>query len=458
MRVRKPADQYIRDSVCKYWPDEGFLSVTSITRMSSALLNMPSAPSSPASPSYPKRYRQSNSDLSSASPSLYASNGRNPSKRSSRTSVTISPQSSPLTARSHSFQLQKSRSISISSQQDIQSGGVFGNLADELYGVWDEDDKDGQEGSFLNGLREDSVEAEPASEPNRTVDQEILQGPEFGVASSSAFSEDYHADILLHPEAADFPLDGMPKSTRHERTAPLSDAGDYGSNVIGSDKFPPGLSNRILDIESLAETTNSCLDRGGAVIARTTDSLEDLSSQSSIENGVSRLIAAYTSMAMHRTLKSRELFTHSQSLLFSPYQNLPSEILDMLLSCVGDLLETTSPNQGQHHSFVSLRSLIANTVDLTHSLQSVSDVLQESRIITSMSGRKLKSVKDLVAEIRLEEEAGEQGIKWIESGNWNHRLQIREAQQVCWEVVVGFEKTCDMWRNRLLGGLGEAAA
>ena len=55
--------------------------------------------------------------------------------------------------------------------------------------------------------------------------------------------------------------------------------------------------------------------------------------------------------------------------------------------------------------------------------------------------------------MRREAEATENGIHWVEKGNWEGRLAGRECAKVCGEVVGGFEEVCASWRKKLAGGM-----
>lgn len=77
-----------------------------------------------------------------------------------------------------------------------------------------------------------------------------------------------------------------------------------------------------------------------------------------------------------------------------------------------------------------------------------------SRQTTVTASRKLKSAKELVAEMRRDEELREEGEQWVESGDWQKRLGDRECAGVCRGVVGGFEQVCDDWRRRLVESAG----
>ncbi|RMJ20906.1 hypothetical protein PHISP_08225, partial [Aspergillus sp. HF37] len=103
-------------------------------------------------------------------------------------------------------------------------------------------------------------------------------------------------------------------------------------------------------------------------------------------------------------------------------------------------------------------TLISQTYDLTHSLRGLGDTLYESRQLTSTASRRLRSARELVAELRREEEGREEGTRWIERGDWDRRLREREAGTVCGDVVSGFEAVCGEWREKLFGAAGAEVA
>ena len=97
------------------------------------------------------------------------------------------------------------------------------------------------------------------------------------------------------------------------------------------------------------------------------------------------------------------------------------------------------------------------TADLSDSLRGLSDTLYEARQLTSTASRRLRSARELVAELRREDEGREEGMRWIENGDWDRRLRDREAGRVCGEVVNGFEAMCGEWKEKLFGTAGTGA-
>lgn len=120
--------------------------------------------------------------------------------------------------------------------------------------------------------------------------------------------------------------------------------------------------------------------------------------------------------------------------------------------------QSTTPQSAAQNPLASLQALISQTADITHTLRGLSDTLYESRQLTSTASRRLRSARELVADIRREEESREEGSRWIERGDWDRRLKDREAGKVCGDVVSGFEAVCGEWREKLFGINAEVAA
>lgn len=186
-----------------------------------------------------------------------------------------------------------------------------------------------------------------------------------------------------------------------------------------------------------------------------------------------RLITAHTSITSHLTHQTRALQTLTHPLLFSPFPILSIDAIDSLVPLIeeGLLPNLPYPFPGASHNsstrsqsptfnpLVSLQTLVSQTYDLNHSLRALGDTLYESRQLTSTASRRLRSARELVAELRREEEGREEGSRWIERGDWDRRLKDREARKLCGDVVSGFEAVCGEWREKLFGNAaGEVAA
>jgi hypothetical protein len=135
--------------------------------------------------------------------------------------------------------------------------------------------------------------------------------------------------------------------------------------------------------------------------------------------------------------------------LFSPLTMPPDEeFIDELLPVLVSLADLMPrPTATAMTSLTQLHSL---TVDLMQTLNYLSDTLHMSRQTTTTATRRLKSARELVAEMRRDEEAREEGERWLRRGNWSERLGNRECAGVCGDVVGGFEEVCNGWRARLV--------
>lgn len=102
------------------------------------------------------------------------------------------------------------------------------------------------------------------------------------------------------------------------------------------------------------------------------------------------------------------------------------------------------------NAFDSLAALHSVTSDLVQTLNYLSDTLHMSRQTTTTATRRLRTAKEMVSEMKREEELREEGERWLLKGNWGERLENRECAGVCRDVVGGFEEVCNGWRERLL--------
>ena len=109
-------------------------------------------------------------------------------------------------------------------------------------------------------------------------------------------------------------------------------------------------------------------------------------------------------------------------------------------------------------ALASLTTLHSATADLVQTLNYLSDTLHMSRQTTTAAARRLRSARDMVAEMRREDELREEGERWLDRGNLGDRLRARECAGVCRGVVGGFEEVCDGWRARLLAQAESAPA
>lgn len=396
----------------------------------------------------------------------------------------LSAPPSPVTPRQNLHNMAGSQRESVDFSADTGGGGL-GNLADELADAWEQEDEgygyaSGQENGATGSQQMDQSDGEDA----------YMQSVR---------------DMRTQSPSADSPASRSrlrPNQLRHRRAESHYDGSDYGndSDLDEAADISPALESQMADIESLArrgiENNGSENDH---VIQRTVQELRDLGGQSGIENGAMRyvvqlsalssaigflftyfnysLITAHTSITSHLTHQTRILQSLIHPLLFSPFPLLSEDAIDSLMPLIDEGLLPNLPyplpeqNQSRRDSrpttplqtssanpLVSLQALISQTSDITNSLRGLSDTLYESRQLTSTASRRLRSARELVAELRREEESREEGSRWIEVGEWDSRLQKREAGQECKDVVSGFEAVCGEWREKLFGAGAEVAA
>lgn len=310
------------------------------------------------------------------------------------------------------------------------AGAGLGNLADELGEVWDDQ---GRGESLLEDLREGDVAVQSPIEANNMYDFG------YGVLHSPLPREE-----LAVPPIDPNSLSPPKRHYSHKRVESAYDGSDYGpdSDNEAEEGLPPLLRKRIREIERLsrdAQHPDDVLSEGGGIIPRTTTALRDLGPpQSNIEYGVTRMVTAYTSMATHRTHKQREIFAQSHSLMYGTHIGLlPEELIDDLLLHLSGLTATL-PFLPPQNPLLSLQILAAQTNDLASTLRNLTDVLQESRLAANAATRKLKSVKDMVEDMQLEEDLVEDSIMLIQAQDWDRRLRERHAARSCREVVAGF--------------------
>ena len=306
----------------------------------------------------------------------------------------------------------------------------LGNLADELGEALDEDgegntDEHGGE-VYGNGVA-NGHPAEPTLEYKAAVSRERSLSP---------------------------PKHSMRSNKKHQRQDSHYDRSDYGddSDLDCVDGISSGLEARMAAVENLSrrgtEANGSELD---GVVLRLVDHLKELGSQSSIENGTSRLITTHTALTSHLSNQTRSLSTLTHHILSPLSAGLdPSSIDDIIPLLSALLLDLPTPIS---QPLSSLHSLHASTTDIISIFTYLSDTLQMTRQTTSLASRRLRSATEMVVEMRREAEAGEEAVRWIEKGDWEKRLAGRECAGICRDVLGGFEDTCSRWRERLVVGL-----
>lgn len=320
-----------------------------------------------------------------------------------------------------------------SNNQDNGLGNLADELADALSGSGDEDEDD--DPYYDNGERAPDISFDlPEGDGREGVD---------GIRDSGVDVGNHHSD---HKKSGSLSL---PSAIRgHRRQVSDYDGSEYGSESdLDTPGIPPSLVARMDAIESLARRGTESGPADG-VFKRVTVGLRDLGSQSGVEGSTTRLITAHSALATHLAHQTRQLHNLAFPLL-SPLVAPPSsETIDELLPVLVSLSENMPrPATSAYNSLTALHSV---TSDLVQTLNYLSDTLHMSRQTTTMATRRLRSAKDMVAEMKREEELKEEGERWLSRGNWGERLKKRECASVCRDVVGGFEEVCNGWRARLL--------
>ena len=161
-----------------------------------------------------------------------------------------------------------------------------------------------------------------------------------------------------------------------------------------------------------------------------------------------RLITTNSALSTHLLHQTRLLQSLAHP-LFSPLSLPPDEefideLLPLLLALGNSMPRPTTD------AFNALSQLHGTTAELISNLNYLTDNLHMSRQNTTAAARRLKTARDLVADMRKEEDAKEEGERWLSQGNWSERLGRRECAAVCGDVVNGFEEVCNGWRARLV--------
>ncbi|CAJ0551176.1 Ff.00g111060.m01.CDS01 [Fusarium sp. VM40] len=323
-------------------------------------------------------------------------------------------------------------------QQDALelSGNGMGNLADELADAFSDS---GDEGDYTDG---DANSDMFRPEGGMQVQEEADEMEDVETTSSPKKQDAERA------KAANLTL--LSPRRKHQRQTSNYDGSEYGSESdLDSPGMPPGLVSKMDAVESLARRgTENYGGPADDVFKRVTNALRDLGSQSSVEASASRLITAHSALTTHLSHQTRQIHNLSFSLL-SPLVAPPDpETIDDLIPLLLNLSDAMPrPSTSAFNSLTSLHSL---TTELVQNLNYLSDTLHMSRQTTTMATRRLKSAKEIVAEMRKEEELREEGERWLTRGNWGERLEKRECAGVCGDVIGGFEEVCNGWRERLL--------
>lgn len=329
--------------------------------------------------------------------------------------------------------------------QDNGLGNLADELADALSGSGDDEEYYEDDSHLGLQKREDDGQEPSDGVRDSGVDVASQSGQGQGQGQSQGQSQGQHG--RTKSTSLGIP---SPPGRGHRRIGSAYDGSEYGSESdLDSPGMPPSLVTKIDAVESLARRgTESNGGPTDGVFQRLTEGLRDLGSQSGVEGSTTRLITAHSALATHLAHQTRQIHNLAFPLL-SPLVPPPDpDTIDSLLPLLASVSEEMPrPATSALNSLSALHSV---TSDLVQTLNYLSDTLHMSRQTTNTATRRLKSAKELVAEMKREEELKEEGERWLTKGNWGERLQKRECAGVCREVVGGFEEVCNGWRARLL--------
>ncbi|TGO09075.1 hypothetical protein BTUL_0180g00080 [Botrytis tulipae] len=329
-----------------------------------------------------------------------------------------------------------------------QNGGNgLGNLADELADAWSEDEGEMDEAD----LNFQSTAPTESDNEDAEEDKNAVRDSGVDVTSPKKQHTAMNSNSTLTPPTAGH---GRVHALGHARSPSEYDGSDYGGDSdLESPAFGPALLARMDMVEGLARRgTENNGSQADGVVKRVIESLKDLGGQSGVEGNTTRLVTTHTALSTHLLHQTR-LIQNLSHPLFSPLSAPPTpEFIDALLPLLDTLSESIPRPSTQ--SLSSITSLHSLTTDLIQTITYLSDTLHMSRQTTVQASRKLKSAKELVGEMRREEELREEGEKWVEQGDWERRLGERECAGVCRGVVGGFEQVCEDWRRRLVESAG----
>lgn len=322
------------------------------------------------------------------------------------------------------------------------AGNDFGNLADELAEAWNSDEEGEVDVNFAG--------AGGAILDSDTEEQKRVEMNKMARDSGVSVSGSPRKENGKTPKKS-----GLSPPRRRRRSGSEYEGSDYGTCSDADESgLPPALIERMDNIESLARRGSEANSSAASnVVPRVIDGLKAIGGQTGIEMGATRLITAHTAMNTHILYQTRSLQTLTYPLI-GPFAVQPSEeIIDEIIPLLVDL--SKSMPRPDRPALVALAALNSTTRDLASSLGGLADTLHMSRQTTTLAARRLKVAKELVEDLRKEEEMKEEGHRHLLKGGWDEKLSNREANKECKDVLEGFERFCEEYRSKLVK-MGEA--
>ncbi|KAL8944188.1 MAG: hypothetical protein Q9216_000612 [Gyalolechia sp. 2 TL-2023] len=397
-------------------------------------------PSSPRTPT--RRRKSSNLGRSFSSPQSlqYSPAEKRSSRRFSNSSL-----SSPVSIKSASLHHD---SLNFGSVNPLDRGpddeNGLGNLADELSEAWDHGSGHSpqfEHHALRNGDAGSNIGFDEHHEPPTF---EIHHDTGIRIADMSYDGGKDNLSLSPPKQSA------QARSRRKPSNIPNHDGSDYGDDpdLDVVEGISASLEYHLATIDSLARRGfASCGSEADDVVTRLTESLRDLGSQAVVETGATRLVTAHTAVSSNLTHQIRLVQTLSHHFV-SPFSIPPTaDEVETLLPLLASTIELLPPPDPRVISL--LHSLRSSAADLTAMLSALADSLHMLRQTTSLASRRLKVAKDTVDDFRRESQMRDEGIRWVEQGNWDIRLSSRECGTICGDVVDGFKDACETWGEML---------
>ncbi|KAI9790468.1 MAG: hypothetical protein M1816_005132 [Peltula sp. TS41687] len=425
----------------------------------------------------PSRHHPAGLDLLQTSPTSSMHRGR---RRSSLTATPRTPTNQHL--RSSQYQALTDSARMAEGGGGLAAGGNgvgfgLGSLADELADAWDEEGEGEGEGEG-----DETVEDEDEDDENDERSwRENQRQQNDGCHDSSSYARNGEMNLSdTSPRKELTKKDSTTTGSKLERKTSKRQRLKLGEEDRDEDddlnEISSALEARLAEISTLAQrglmTINDRAEDDD-IFDRILTHLQDLGSQADIESSTTKLINAHITLTHQLALQTRHLqrltypllsphcSSSSSSSASFPSDLLPSTLLDPLLASLPlplaqrDLSEGGLSASGPQPQTPTLAPLSRLTSDVIETLTHLSDSLYMARQTTLLASRRLRSARDMAAEMMREHAAVEKAARWIEEGRWDERLKGRQCGRLCEEVVMGFEEVCRGWRERIaVGELG----
>jgi hypothetical protein len=246
--------------------------------------------------------------------------------------------------------------------------------------------------------------------------------------------------------------DNSRKNKRRSRIANGYEGADYGEDDL---EAVNGISTRLEHwmsaVEALARLGTGDSDtKEHGVVPRVRHEMKNLSSQSTLEEQIRQLLKSTVAVERNLMYQSGLLITLTRPVVSAwtpPPDPETAEGLSELVSTL--LLSIPRPATEVAKSLQKLRD---TGFDLAKDLPPLVDTCTVTLHSTNEAKRCLHSATEKVALLRKELEEAEETQRWLERERWDERLRNREAGKTCREVVEGFEKVCEQWRERIARG------